>query len=136
MILIDSTVWSIALRRRHRDRNTAEKAVYFQWRDLVAAGRAAIIGPVRQEVLSGVRYRLQCETLRSQLHVIPMLPLPDSIWDVAADYFNTCQSAGVAAGDIDMMVCAAATAHGCPIFTTDPDFPRYARHLPISLFTG
>jgi hypothetical protein len=36
----------------------------------------------------------------------------------------------------NMMVCAAATEHGCPVFTTDPDFPRYARHLPISLFAG
>ena len=33
-----------------------------------------------------------------------------------------------------MTISAAAHLHHTPIFTTDPDFPRYQKHLPIELY--
>ena len=32
-----------------------------------------------------------------------------------------------------MLICALAYRYGVPIFTTDPDFSGYAKHLPIQL---
>jgi hypothetical protein len=32
-----------------------------------------------------------------------------------------------------MLICAMAHRLGLPIFTTDPDFSGYAKHLPIRL---
>ena len=121
MILSDTSVWSIALRRRHHDRNDAEKRLYFHWHEAVRTGQACLMGPIRQEVLSGVPSTAQFQTLKSQLDVIPSLPIDDAIWELAAEYFNT--------------ICAAAHVHGASIFTTDPDFARYSAHLPITLHT-
>ena len=54
-VLVDTPIWSLALRRRTRtpdDPATAELA------SLIQDGRAALIGPVRQELLSGIRERV------------------------------------------------------------------------------
>jgi hypothetical protein len=34
-----------------------------------------------------------------------------------------------------MTICPAADEHGASIFTTDPDFRRYAKALPVRLHT-
>ena len=135
MILSDTSVWSIALRRRHHDRNDAEKRLYFHWHEAVRTGQACLMGPIRQEVLSGVPSTAQFQTLKSQLDVIPSLPIDDAIWELAAEYFNTCRRHGIAPAATDMTICAAAHVHGASIFTTDPDFARYSAHLPITLHT-
>jgi len=40
---------------------------------------------------------------------------------------------GEGAGSIDLLICAIAYRHKLAIFTTDRDFDRYAKHLPIRL---
>ncbi len=47
--------------------------------------------------------------------------------------FNLCRSHGINGSHVDMLLCALAHRNGVPIFTTDGDFPDYARHLPIHL---
>ena len=54
MILIDTCIWSLALRRTRKDLNPQERKLYFRWRELVIDGSAALIGPIRQELLSGI----------------------------------------------------------------------------------
>ena len=52
----------------------------------------------------------------------------------AAEHFNRCRAAGIAGSPVDFLICAAAERLAVPIFTTDLDFPRFARHVPIRLF--
>jgi len=51
-VLVDSSVWSLALRR-----NTTNDAlsVVNVLGDLIADGRVVLVGAIRQKVLSGVR---------------------------------------------------------------------------------
>lgn len=133
-VLIDTSVWSLGLRRRFRDRNSAEQKVYFAWQGLLVKGEAALIGPIRQEALSGVILKKEFGELKEQLAVIEDLSMSPDTFIRAAEFYNICRAAGVAPGAVDMMICAAADAHGVEIFTTDPDFVLYARHLPIRLF--
>ena len=51
-VLIDTPIWSLALRRRERFRN---EPLLSELASLVADGRVGMIGPIRQEVLSGVK---------------------------------------------------------------------------------
>jgi len=55
-VLVDSSVWSLALRR-----NTTNNALSIVnvLRDLIADGRVVLLEAIRQEVLSGVRYKEQ-----------------------------------------------------------------------------
>ena len=132
-VLVDSSVWSLGLRRRKRHLNADELKVYYAWEQILIRGEATIIGLIRQEVLSGVVSPREFELISQRLAPTPDLPLFTEIFVLAAQFFNTCRSAGIAAGAIDMTICAAAHIHNTPIFTTDPDFPRYAKHLPVAL---
>lgn len=55
-VIVDTSVWSLALRR-----NTPNDAIAIVnvLRDLIADGRVVLLGAIRQEVLSGVRYTEQ-----------------------------------------------------------------------------
>lgn len=59
-VVVDTSVWSLALRRQRS--SMAPEAL--ELAELVREGRAAMLGPVRQELLSGVPVAQQYETLR------------------------------------------------------------------------
>ena len=133
--LVDTTVWSLALQRRRGDLSQTERALVLAWRELVREGGAAIIGPVRQEVLSGLRDEAVFERLRDHLRFFEDEPLTLEDFEEAACCDNRCRSAGAAGTAVDFLVCAVAIRRGFEIFTTDEDFALYAEHLPIELYT-
>ena len=98
------------------------------------AGRACLIGPIRQEVLSGIRREEQFQAIREQLGAFRYLDILPLDYDEAASFFNRCRAAGIAGTPVDMLLCAVAHRCCVPIFTTDEDFPRYAQHLPLRLY--
>jgi predicted nucleic acid-binding protein len=132
-VLVDTTIWSLALRRRAHQLSPLEKRLVEEWADLVTSGRAVLTGPVHQEVLSGIRSDEVFEALQEKLaafHYFENLP---SDYVQAARFFNLCRSGGIVGSHVDMLICALAHRHGVPIFTTDPDFLGYAKRLPIRL---
>ena len=132
-VLVDTTVWSLALRRRPRSLSPAQERLVAEWRALVEDGRAALIGPVRQEILSGVRDVEMFERLRLHLAGFDCLEIGLEDHDQAARFYDSLRAVGVAGAAIDLAICAVAHRSDVPIFTTDRDFTRYARHLPIRL---
>ena len=128
-IIIDTSVWSLALRRQ-RSSPSAETR---ELAELVREGRAALLGPVRQELLSGVRADKQFETLRDHLRAFPDIPLEAEDYEEAASFFNKCRARGIQGSNTDYLICAAAARRGFGILTTDTDFRRFARLLPIEL---
>jgi predicted nucleic acid-binding protein len=132
-VLVDTPVWSLALRRRSRDLNPKEKSLVATWAELVRDGRIAMIGPVRQEILSGVNQGGRFEKLRMRLAAFPDLPILTADHEQAARFFNACQRRGITGTPIDLLICAVADRLGLSLFTTDKDFQMYARHVPIRL---
>lgn len=103
-------------------------------RDLIEDGRAVMIGAIRQELLSGIRFAAAFDKLRDALRAFDDLALHVGDYELAAQCFNTCRSKGVQGAPTDLLVCAVAQARGLPILTTDRDFVLYKRHLAIELF--
>ena len=130
-IIIDTSVWSLALRRQ-RSLPSAETK---ELAELVREGRAAMLGAVRQELLSGVRADQQFETLRGHLRAFPDVLLEAEDYEEAASFFNKCRARGIQGSNTDYLICAAAARRGFGILTTDTDFARFARVLPIELHT-
>lgn len=128
-IIIDTSVWSLALRRQRTLPNVETRELA----ELVREGRAAILGPVRQELLSGVRTDRQFETLRDHLRAFPDVPLVAEDYEVAASFFNRCRAKGIHGSNTDYLICAAAARRRFGILTTDTDFAHFARVLPIQL---
>ena len=134
MILVDTSVWSLALRRERRHLNGAEASIVHHWSELAARGEAALIGAIRQEILSGIRRAEQFDQLRNSLDSFACLrvSLPDH--DRAAACFNACRTRGVAPTAIDMLICGVSLNFDLPILTVDSDYRRYAACISIRLY--
>ena len=130
-VLVDTTVWSLALRReraRPKDRVLIEELS-----ELIKEMRAVLIGPVRQEVLSGIPDPGKFEEVRKHLASFDDLPIVVADYEEAARVFNSCRKKGVQGSHIDFLICAVAIRHSAAIFTTDKDFKNYANHLHLQL---
>lgn len=128
-VIVDTSVWSLALRRTAPRDGPTEREL----RALLGEGRVVVIGPVRQELLSGVRSADQFELLHDRLRAFPDLRLRASDYEGGADCFNRCRSRGIQGSNTDFLLCAISLARGLPIFTTDEDFPRFAEVLQLRL---
>ncbi|MEA2561990.1 MAG: hypothetical protein QOH06_3494 [Acidobacteriota bacterium] len=128
-VLVDTSVWSLALRRR----NPSGDGVVRELQELIREGRIHLIGPIRQEVLSGIREAAQFQALRDRLRSFPDLPLETVDHERAAEHFNLCRRHGLQGSNTDFLLCAVAERHNLAILTTDGDFAAFASHLPITL---
>lgn len=128
-VLVDTSVWSLVLRRGEKRASKAADEL----RRLIADRRVRMIGPIRQELLSGIREEVQFERLERHLEAFPDEPLATEDYVRAARFFNQCRGKGVQGSNTDFLICAVAVRHGWSIYTTDRDFQRFARHLPIAL---
>jgi predicted nucleic acid-binding protein len=133
-VLVDTPIWSLALRREPRQLDRLQQQLVRGLDALLEHDAALLIGPVRQELLSGVRDRTEFDTLVEHLAAYDDLSLETDDYVRAAEFFNTCRTQGVTGSAVDLLICAAAERHAAPIFTTDSDFTRYARILPVRLF--
>ncbi len=128
-VLVDTSVWSLALRRKAVQTGDKTRALT----ELIREGRVLMIGPVRQELLSGVRDKAQFESLCAQLHAFPDEPLQEGDFEHAAACYNRCRERGVQGSNTDFLICAVALRRKIPVFTTDKDFDRYVELLGVVL---
>jgi predicted nucleic acid-binding protein len=134
-ILIDTPVWSLALRRKTAEFAVSERRTTQLLFQIVDEGRAQLLGSVRQELLSGLKEYAQFRRLRDYLRDFPDTLLAIEDYEEAARASNECRKAGIASTPVDMLICAVGLHHDWQIFSTDRDFTRYAAVLPIQLFS-
>ncbi len=132
-VLVDTPVWALALRRRPSDLSRDDKNLVRELEELIREGRAVLAGPVRQEILSGVRDEAVFEHVRERLHCFGDERITVEDFERAAWMFNLCRGKGVTGTPTDLLLCAFAERHTMPIFTVDSDFGRYARLLGVRL---
>ena len=133
--MVDTSVWSLALRRRNQHLSQQEQLVCSELAELISEGRVQIIGPIRQELLSGIREDVYYRRVRGYLRTFDDDALSVEDFEQAAAASNKCRAAGVSGSPFDLLICAVAIRHNWSIFTTDQNFIGYARHLPIRLYT-
>jgi len=132
-VLVDTSVWSLALRRKPEDLGSSEKAIVTELRELIQEGRARIFGLVRQELLSGIKTGEQFDKLKNVLRSFPDEPTQTADHEAAAKASNACRIKGVAVSVVDILICALASGRDWAVFTTDPDFRNYAGITPVRL---
>ncbi len=128
-IIVDTSVWSHALRRRAP---TATPHV-LELRELITEGRVALLGAIRQEVLSGIRSEKDFDRLRDHLHAFDDETLESDDYERAAAWYNACRAKGVQGSNTDFLICAVAERRGFAILTTDADFDGFSGVLPLTL---
>ena len=132
-VLIDTSVWSLALRRKNESLSTNERFLVAELSELIREGRARMIGLVRQELLSGIKSTEQYEKLRLHLRSFPDEVVDTSDYEEAAKAGNRCRAKGVVISIVDILLCAVVNKRLWTIFTTDPDFSNYAKVLPLRI---
>ncbi len=101
------------------------------WDDAVRRGEAVLIGPIRQETLSGVRTADAFARLRDALRAFTDEPLLREDFERAAEVMNACMRQGIQGSPTDFLVCAVALRLDVPVLTADRDFARYAGVVPV-----
>jgi predicted nucleic acid-binding protein len=129
-VIVDTSVWSLALRRDKQESN----AIVNEFRRMIQDYRVQMIGPIRQEILSGIRSESQFKKLQKHLESFPDLPVITEDYVTAAKYFNRCRSKGIQGSNTDFLICAMANRNKFSIFTTDKDFELFAMHIKIDLY--
>jgi predicted nucleic acid-binding protein len=134
-VLIDTSVWSLALRRKDESPGSNQRLLVAELSELIREGRARVIGLVRQELLSGIRAAEQYEKLRLHLRSFPDEVVDTSDYEEAAKDGNRCRAKGIVVSIVDILLCAVAIKRQWAIFATDPDFSNYARVLALRIHT-
>lgn len=128
-VIVDTCVWSLALRRKIQKADSTTT----QLRELITESRAQLIGPIRQEILSGMSSIEQFELVQRYLSAFKDLGLIESDFELAAKLFNLCRKKGIQGSNTDFLICAVAMNHQMSIFTTDRDFINFSKIIPINV---
>ncbi|HCX88996.1 MAG: PIN domain nuclease [Deltaproteobacteria bacterium CG12_big_fil_rev_8_21_14_0_65_43_10] len=128
-VIVDTSVWSLALRRDKHD----STAPVQELRHIIHDHRVQMIGPIRQEILSGIRSESQFKNLRKHLESFPDLPILTEDYVTAAQFFNHCRSKGIQGSNTDFLICAVALRNKFSVYTTDKHFELFSKHMQIIL---
>jgi predicted nucleic acid-binding protein len=133
-VLVDTPVWSLALRRKDADLNARERVLTRALAELIQEGRAQMMGAIRQELLSGIREEERFRKLQNYLRAFDEPGIDVLDYEEAARMHNLCRGRGIAGSAIDFLICAVAQRRDWHIFTTDRDFERYGRVMKLKLY--
>jgi len=130
-IIVDTCIWSIALRRN----NVIQNSYIDELRNLIEEIRVQLIGPIRQELLSGIKSKKQFNTLKLHLESFADVELEANDYELAAEYFNAARKKGIQGSNTDFLICAISSRRKMPILTTDKDFTNFQSVFPVNLHT-
>jgi predicted nucleic acid-binding protein len=133
MIVVDTSVWSLALRRTLPALSVSEAAAMKSLHNLIDEGRVQLLGSVRQELLAGLREETQSVRLRDYLRDFTDTPVERQDYEYAAQVSNQCRRAGISGSPVDMLICAVAIRRNWQILTLDQDFSHYQRVISLQL---
>lgn len=129
-VIVDTPIWSYALRSKQKK---FERYVD-EFENLISDQRVLLLGPIRQEVLSGYSETKKFAKLEEKLKYFENTAIIDEDYVTAAKFSNECRKKGIQGSHIDFLICSVASRLDSEIFTTDKDFEHYKKNLPIKLF--
>jgi len=128
-VIVDTCVWSFTLRRRE----STQDPMVAELKELISDSLVTMIGPIRQEILSGISSPNQFTQLQHYLSAFADTPLKSKDYELAAELHNICKKNGVQGSNTDFLICAVSIHHNTKIFTVDNDFTYFAKYIPIKL---
>jgi len=129
-VLVDTSVWSLALRRSPP--SGAREVTLL--RSYLERGNVIVTtGLILQELLQGFQGPTARKKIIKSFSMLPVLApaLDDHI--EAAGLRNHCRRKGVQVGTIDALIARLCIRHELPLLTTDRDFETMSRHCDLVL---
>ncbi len=131
-LLVDTSVWSLALRRDAAVRGPEVDALR---EALLGSAVVVTTGLILQELLqgfSGPRARAQ---IIDRFASLPLVQPDRADHIAAAELRNACRRSGVQLGTIDALLAQLCLRHDLTLLSTDQDFVLAARHCLLRLWT-
>ncbi|MBU0608695.1 MAG: PIN domain-containing protein [Armatimonadetes bacterium] len=132
MYVIDTSVWSRALRRQTHGMEESRAAALIR-RLVVDNEEIATPGIVLQELLSGLRVEQEFERLSRALDPFDVVLATKEHHLLAARLFNICKAHGLNVSPTDVLIAATAIRCGATLVTSDGDFRRMAEIFALDL---
>jgi hypothetical protein len=130
-ILIDTSIWSFALRRQLEFKSPESITL----RTLIEQGEDIyLLGIILQEVLQGIKNPKDVHALKDYFEAFQLLELTREDYIKAAELVNRLMKKGKQIGTIDALIASAAISYSCYLFTADKDFEHIAQHSSLKLF--
>ena len=131
-LFVDTSVWSLALRRDvapELPQVTALAAAIRNGETILTTGL------VLQELLQGFMGPKERELILDRFSAVPLL-MPDRDDHVAAaDLRNQCRRKGVQIATVDALLAQLCIRHELTMLTTDADFGHLAKQAPLRLWS-
>jgi predicted nucleic acid-binding protein len=119
-LLVDTSVWSLALRRKNTaSLSSEEQKLKAELVRAIEDGRVAMLGLLRQEILSGIKEEAQFDKVKAALEPYLDEPINTADHEFAALVYNQCRNQGVEAGTVDILICAVAVRRGWEVLSGD-----------------
>ena len=130
-LLVDTSVWSLALRRDEVSRGPEVGAL----RQALESGELVVTtGLVLQELLQGFAGPRARGEIIERFAALPLIA-PDRQDHIdAAALRNRCRRAGAQIGTIDALLAQLCVRHELVLLTADNDFVRAAAHCPLQVW--
>ncbi len=133
MLLVDTSVWSLALRRGAPATEPEVGAL----KDALAGSNVVVTtGIVLQELLQGFGTPKSRTQVISSFSAIALIQPDRDDHIAAADLRNKCRTAGVTLGTIDALIAQLCIRHSITLLTTDKDFTHAAKHSKLKLWSS
>lgn len=124
-MFVDTCIWSLALRRKEKTPlSLEEQRLVADLTETIRNGNVVMVGPIRQEVLSGIKDEAQFARIEELLEPFPDGEIQTADYVRAARLFNLCRKHGVECGPVDMLLCSVAVRKRCMILTNDQGLLR------------
>ena len=130
-VIVDTPVWSLAFRKKS---NNEKSIIVNNLTYLIRNAHIKIIGPIRQEVLSGISDKNKFYEIKNKMTVFTDYVIQTADYEFAAACYNECRQHGIQGSHTDFLICAVAIKNDWEIFTEDKDFFEYAKHLSIKIY--
>jgi predicted nucleic acid-binding protein len=130
-LLVDTSVWSLALRR---DREQDSPAVDELLRALGGSEIVLTTGLILQELLQGFVPDRARARIIERFASMPIVEPDRDDYIAAADIRNTCRRSGVQLGTVDALIARLAIRHDHTLLTSDRDFEHAAPHIHLRLW--
>ncbi|MDE2399311.1 MAG: PIN domain-containing protein [Burkholderiales bacterium] len=124
--LVDTSVWSLALRR---DSDSSAPAVSVLREALLGADQVVTTGLILQELLQGFAGPKARDALIDRFGSLAFLQPEREDYIEAAEVRNACRRKGVQVGTIDALLIQLCLRHDLVLLSTDNDFVAASKHV-------
>jgi len=130
-LLVDTSVWSLALRR---DGAVATPEVAALREAIEGSDVVVTTGLVLQELLQGFNGPKDRQAIMDRFSALPLIQPDREDHVAAAEVRNACRRSGVQMGTIDALLIQLCGRHDLTLLSADKDFSNAAAFVPFKLW--